>query len=299
MLFSNGFRYPLEIDLVEIARKTLKGEKIDIAVINPHPFRYIYNPVDLCSSYHDNRRLRLVILVKSAASHFELRNAIRSTWGKTVKENHQMEFAFLLGYSRKYQDTIDKENREYGDIIQENFTDAYQNNTYKTIMAYNWAVNYCSEARMVLFLDDDTYLNIDLLNWYLLSTHKNKSVFSGYFSPHVDPCRNWFLPWYISWKDYPYDRYPDYLAGSAIFASMDVVKLFQAVFPYVRYLPFDDVFIGIVAYKLKITATKNPYMEEPYTNNYNRVKYLVVTHGFGNPKHYMLTYKRQFLDIRK
>ena len=295
--FSDGFRYPLELDMREIANKKLKGDKIDVAVINPHPFSYIFNPVDLCSAYHDNHRLRLLILVKSAASHFELRNVIRTTWGTRVKDDRHMEFAFLLGHSGEHRDIIDKEQRTYGDIIQENFIDAYQNNTYKTIMAYNWVVKYCDVARMVLFLDDDAYLNMDVLNQYLLSIQNNKSVeslFSGYISPAAEPCRDRKLPWYVSWKDYPYDRYPDYLGGFAMFASMDVVKLFQAVIPYVRHLPFDDVFIGIVAYKLNITLTRNFYMDEPYSNNHDRVLELIVTHGFGNPEYYLSTYKRQF-----
>ena len=294
--FSDGFRYPLELDMMEIANKQLNGDKIDVAIINPHPFSYIFNPADLCSAYHDNRRLRLLILVKSAASHFELRNVIRTTWGTKVKEGRHMEFAFLLGHSGEHLDIIDKEYRTYVDIIQENFIDAYHNNTYKTIMAYNWVVKYCDVAKIVLFLDDDTYLNMDVLNQYLRSILNNKSVeslFSGYISPAAEPCRDRKLPWYISWKDYPYDRYPDYLGGFAMFASMDVVKLFQAVIPYVRHLPFDDVFIGIVAYKLNITLTRNFYMDEPYSNNHDRVLELIVTHGFGNPEYYLSTYRRQ------
>ena len=297
--FENGFRYPLELNMRIIAERKLQGEPVNVKTINPHPFRYIYNPKNLCSKYQKNGVLHLLILVKSAAPYVELRHVIRSTWGKKVKEhNHldtHLEYAFLLGYSDEYKNTVEEEHYLFGDIIQEDFIDAYLNNTHKTIMAYNWAVEYCSHARLVLFLDDDAYLNFDLLNDYLLMYHTRDTVnlFFGSISPYVGTNRNWFQPWYMSWSDFPYDRYPDYLQGAAIFVSMDVVKLFQAIFPYVRFYPFDDVFLGFVAYKLNITPSAHPYMENFHTNYHEHVSYLVVSHGFRNHKYYLQTYNRQ------
>ena len=305
MKFSNGFRYPLELDIQDIAKRKIQGEAVNVQVINPHPFRYIYNPKNLCFKFQKNRGLHLLILVKSAASHVELRHVIRSTWGRKIKEGNHFGLAFLLGYSDLHQYIIDKENQFFDDIVQEDFLEAYLNNTHKTIMAYNWVVEYCSHARMVLFLDDDAYLNFDLLNDYL-KTQSNRNVvslFSGNISPFVETCRVRGLPWYMSWSDFPYDRYPDYLQGVAIFASMSVVKLFQAVFPYVRFFPLDDVFLGIVAYKLNITLDQNPYMEKSISNYYEHIangnkKYhdhvsdLIVAHGFDDPSYYLQTYNR-------
>ena len=295
MKFADGFKYPLEVDMKDLAKRKLQGEPVNVQVINPHPFLYIHNPKTLCSRYHDNHNLNLLILVKSASYYSELRNVIRSTWGKKVKDHNHLELAFLLGYSDLHQDAVDKEYRWYGDIIQEDFIEAYLNNTHKTIMAYNWAVQYCSQAKMVLFLDDDAFLNYDLLNEYLLSHTNTDTVylFSGSRSPYVSTNRKWFHPWYMSWSEFPYDRYPEYLQGAAIFVSMDVVKLFHIIFPYVRFFPFDDVFLGFVAYKLNITPSAHPYIENFYWNYPEQVFDLMVTHGFRRPKYYLQTYNRQ------
>ena len=67
MKFSNGFRYPLEVDLREVAMRRIQGVDVNVRIINPHPFRYIHNPENLCSKYQENHNLRLLILVKSAA----------------------------------------------------------------------------------------------------------------------------------------------------------------------------------------------------------------------------------------
>ena len=306
MKFSNGFRYPLEVDLREVAKRRLQGEDVNVKIINPHPFRYIHNPENLCSEYQENHNLRLLILVKSAASHDKLRHVIRSTWGTKVREHNHLEFAFLLGYSDLHEEEVERESKLYGDIIQENFVDTYLNNTFKIIMAYNWVVEHCSQARMVLFLDDDVYLNFHLLIYYLSKPSINAvTLFSGYISPFVETCRVRGVPWYMSWSDFPYDRYPDYFQGTGVFASMDVVKLFQAAFPYVRFFILDDVFLGIVAYKLNIPLSRNPFMENSVSNHEEQIRKdsgksrdnfldLIVAHGFHDPEYYLQTYNRQF-----
>ena len=306
MNFSNGFRYPLEVDLREVAKRRLQGEDVNVKIINPHPFRYIHNPENLCSEYQENHNLRLLILVKSAASHDKLRHVIRSTWGQKVKEHNHLKFAFLLGYSHLHREAVERESKLNADIIQENFVETYLNNTFKTIMAYNWAVEYCSQAKMVLFLDDDVYLNFHLLMHYLSKPSiKADTLFSGNISPFLETCRAKELPWYMSWSDFPYDRYPDYLQGAAIFASIDVVKLFQAAFPYVRFFILDDVFLGIVAHKLNIQLIQNPFMAKSYSNyeeqivkdsekSRNNFLDLIASHGFDDPEYYLQTFNRQF-----
>ena len=60
-------------------------------------------------------------------------------------------------YSKKLQLLIESE--KFNDLIQQDFTDTYYNNTLKTCMAIKWINNYCSNSKYYLLIDDDFYLS--------------------------------------------------------------------------------------------------------------------------------------------
>ncbi|XP_033757410.1 uncharacterized protein LOC117339808 [Pecten maximus] len=71
----------------------------------------------------------------------ELRKGIRNTWGKDMPSN--VRIVFLLGNTdEENHKRIREESEKYSDVIQEDFLDKYQNNTYKTIMGFNWGVTW-------------------------------------------------------------------------------------------------------------------------------------------------------------
>jgi hypothetical protein len=77
------------------------------------------------------------------------------------------KIVFLLGYSSTIQTIVDKENERFHDIVQEDFIDAYKNNTLKTIMAFNWAVLACPGTKYLLFIDNDYFVNVNAITEYL------------------------------------------------------------------------------------------------------------------------------------
>ena len=293
--FSNGFYYPLNVDMVKLAHKHISGEKINVTIINPHPFVYLQNPMFLCSKHNQQNPLRLMILVKSSVQYFQLRVVIRNTWGKKLLADSQdIKYAFLLGYAHDLQYIVDIEQHIYQDIIQEDFYDTYRNNTYKTIMGFNWIVEYCKKAQYVLFLDDDMYLNVNMLRTYLnnIGRTRNRHVFSGIFAHESPPVRVNTSKHFVSLTVYPYNIYPDYLAGSFILASYDVICLFQAVFPYIKYLPIDDSYLGIVANKLKIKPVSNSLIENQFSNGIGNISRLISVHGFRDHVLYLSTFNQ-------
>jgi beta-1,3-galactosyltransferase 1 len=60
-----------------------------------------------------------------------------------------VKVVFLLGISDYVNNEIEfkviQENEMYGDIIQENFVENYNNLTLKTIFTFKWVVSYCDE----------------------------------------------------------------------------------------------------------------------------------------------------------
>ncbi len=89
---------------------------------------------DLIPSRNACSPSEFLILVHSAPSNRELRDAIRETWG-TVPE---AKTVFLLGRvpSPEAQAEIENEHLHYGDILQGSFLDSYRNMTYKHLLGY-------------------------------------------------------------------------------------------------------------------------------------------------------------------
>ena len=291
--FSEGFYYPLQVDMVKLAIRRINNESLNEPIINDHPFSYLHNPKLLCNNHGKDRPLRLMILVKSSVQYYQLRIVIRKTWGKKILQSiPDMKYAFLLGHAHNLQYIVDIEQEIYNDIIQEDFHEAYRNNTYKTIMGFNWIVEYCNQAQYVLFLDDDMYLNLNMLTKYLtnIETTPAKYTFTGICALKSPPVRWDKSKHYVALDNYPYNVYPDYLAGSSILASFNVIQMFQAVFPYVHYLPIDDSYLGIVAHKLNITPVKNELVENDFSIGIKNISNLVALHGFREYTFYLKTF---------
>ena len=302
--------YPLQINISNVAEEIRNGKDLNLTIINPHPFYYMHNPKRVCVSgggngrlttrvdeHHNvggdskNERLRLLIIVKSAVENYVSRRVIRNTWGQKIK-TLGIKCVFILGFSPQLQTSVDFENHLFHDIIQGNFVDNYRNNTYKTIMAYNWITKYCPNVEKILFLDDDIYLNILMLENILKrkDIFGDKAVFSGLLNIHEKPERSPNSKWHVTHKEYPCNKYPPYLAGMAILASIDIVKLFQGIFPYVKYFAIDDVYLGIVALKLGIKPTNNSYVEN--LTNLKKLPELMANHGFRDHDFYRDTYRK-------
>lgn len=248
-------------------------------VINPHPFKYKLLPSGVCNSNADQNNPHLLILVKSNVFQIGHRMAIRSTWGNFTN-NSTIQLAFLLGDSTLVQSFTEMEYEMYGDIIQENFIDEYKNNTLKTIMGFNWAVSHCSQAKFVMFVDDDYFVNIPNLS-SLVSNISNSSVFRGYRYKNAVVRRRKESKWYISKEEYPDKLWPPYISGGSMLISMDVVKDMAVAFPHVKPVFIDDVYLGIVAKILNITLTHDRKFEVKYLPE--KFDSLIASHDFGSP----------------
>lgn len=87
--------------------------------------------VDLCPKLGDG--LKILILITSALDHSEARSAIRQTWGHYNLRN-DVAIAFVVGIgSDSGNQIVSEESNLYGDIIQGNFVDSYDNLTLKTV----------------------------------------------------------------------------------------------------------------------------------------------------------------------
>ncbi|KAK3105006.1 hypothetical protein FSP39_015065 [Pinctada imbricata] len=272
--FIAEFRYPLEMDVIS------SNIGHSVKPINVHPFNYLHTDKRYCRHGDTSS---IIILVKSTAHNFARRQAIRETWGKDASQ-YRIGVVFMLGFIKEIQYLIDEESAVHQDIVQEDFEDSYRNNTYKTIMMFNWTATYCKTQTIAFFIDDDQYINIRKLTNFLESTEIDKNkLLTGTATSFGQPYRDKSSKWYVSRDEYPFDYWPPYLAGGAILASISVVKNMTSLFPYVKYLSIDDVYLGIVAKKLGIELIHNTLM----SNRGKRIKLLpllIANHGYAEPR---------------
>lgn len=261
--------YPLELNFDELIKVRLEGRKIINEPINSHDFSYIHTGVNVC----DDSSIYLLLVIKSSAGNFRNRQTIRNTWGN-VDNYEGVRRVFLLGYNHGVQKQVDIEALEHGDIVQEDFWDHYSNITFKTIMGINWVAQYCPKAKFSFYVDDDVFLILNNLKKLRKSTFRESGLMLGKVLSSSTPYRDNTSKWFVSWEDYPFDKYPKYLAGFAYLMTADVVKRFSLAIPYIQPIPIDDTYLGIVAEKLKIPL-KNQYgfvMRKPGPVSYSAPK---------------------------
>ena len=102
--------------------------------------RFITSP----KSCHETS-VSILILVHSAADHFELRRSIRETWTQTHPDLRRV---FVIGQrlDEELQRKVRNEIEEEKDILFIETIDSYRNLTFKHLAAYEWAVNECPNA---------------------------------------------------------------------------------------------------------------------------------------------------------
>lgn len=258
--------------------------------VNPHNFRYIHNPIALCrgqeasgNSIRSNRRaaepsegeefagpVTLLVYIHSAPGNLKKRQAVRQTWGHpTLLRRLDAAVVFVLGKPAmvKEQALLDLEAHEYGDLVQEDFLDAYRNLTYKGVSALRWVSLFCPSAVFLLKTDDDILVDIvslvaDLKKRYPsyrssgkqmqqnLPPLPNKVVLCNLWTRMKvmrDPKSKWFIPP----SEFAPDYFPPYCSGSAFLLSADLAPRLYRVSLDKPFFWVDDYYVtGILVNSL-------------------------------------------------
>ncbi|OTF72138.1 galactosyltransferase-like protein [Euroglyphus maynei] len=236
-----------------------------------------------------------------------------------TKKSQQFRSIFALNQTVDCQQLINIENQFYGDLVQADFIDSYYNNTKKTMASLQWTAQNCHQVPFILFVDDDYYISIkNLLKFshnYLrliiptkLQSSMNSNdydsnsndddqyqqqlnqfdgrLYVGYVFPHSHPLRHLTSKWYISLEEYPWDRYPPYVTGGCFLVNnQTLIDLYYASL-YSQPFKYDDVYLGILAYRMKINLIDNKQQMHFYPFEYDREKYstIIGSHGFHDAK---------------
>ena len=285
------FQYPLEVDMPAVVDQMLKTGKPKIAPINMLRYPYVLNAETQCKFDGEYEEVFILFVVKSTIDHFERRQMIRKTWAKeNVVPGYVTKRVFLLGVSgdhdRTLQHRVGIESVQHGDIVQQYFVDSYYNNTVKLMMGFQWAISYCHSAKFLAFLDDDYYVsphNLAKLLEKVPVTRMSDTVI-GHIWKSAMPFRIKSNKWYISLKEYPYRYWPPYPTAGSFFLPMDTAQRLYIAMQYTKMLRFDDVFVGIAAWKLKLKLVDDHRHIAFHEITYSTEAYrdMIAVHGYDD-----------------
>ncbi|VDP99976.1 unnamed protein product, partial [Trichobilharzia regenti] len=292
---SDDLKYPLEVDMPKLVRQVLSNLSVPYQPINDPQFPMLITESKKCEDIllKTGKPPELLILIKSAPSNFLRRDAIRSTWGNNRcwggrRVIHLFLFGTVPPSDRNLGDILKNESDVHGDVIQQDFLDHYYNNTYKVMFGIDWAVKYCSDVPIIMFVDDDYFVYPRNVVAYIegLSEDIRQVLISGYVWYNAEPVRKknrvGSSKWLIDWNEYPHTGYPPYVAAGNFFLSMDLARKFNVAIHYTRYLRFDDVYLGIILKKLLHVPIhlKEVYTFNPVNVNSSQIYQMLSSHRF-------------------
>lgn len=168
----------LKADHTQTNKDTKRDLQNEYGIVYPLPSynsQYLINSKNLCTK---QKTLSFIVLVHTATENFMRRSSIRETWANSMLfNNHSMKIVFLLGKPTREstQTLIEHEQKMYKDLVQGDFIDSYHNLTHKGVLGLRWVSEYCSQAKFIVKVDDDVFVNVFKLLQRMESEMHNKT----------------------------------------------------------------------------------------------------------------------------
>ncbi|KAJ1173227.1 hypothetical protein NDU88_005066 [Pleurodeles waltl] len=251
-------------------------------------FSFLFDEAHKCES----RTPFLLLLIPSIPQEATTRDVIRKTWGnETLMPGVDIMRMFLLGAPQPpavfaaTQALLRNESTKFGDILQQDFMDTYNNLTLKTMMGMEWVATYCPNATYVMKIDTDMFFNPFFLVNHLLQPNlpAKKNYFTGSVIRWARPFRVNNTKWFVSKDVYPKDVYPTYCSGTGYVMSGDMAAKIYQIAPVVTPIHMEDVFMGLCLERLQIEITDSQSSAfSGYRIAYERCKFtkLITVHHY-------------------
>lgn len=214
-------------------------------------------PTNICKS-----GIEFLILIVSAPENIKNRQAIRETWCNPISYKHPQnawQCLFLIGqsHSRDFQKSLDDEFNSFRDIISGSYIDTYRNLTLKVMQGFHWSSRFCP-ANFILKTDDDCFVNTHNLHNLIIHHQDVHSLYIG----HVKTDRNQRKVirskdnrWHVLPEEYSEEFYPPYISGVGYLLSRDVVRKIVNISQYIKIIPNEDAYVGILVQEVNISPT--------------------------------------------
>ena len=203
--------------------KEILNKRIDISSTFDYEHIDIYrlSPTNLCQSNDfasQNQSLLFISFVIISPDSFHKRQQIRMTWANKTLFSTELKLIFIVGMSKR-DDINEKIRTEFNihqDIVQMKFIDSYFKITKKVMLSFKWIHVHCSNAKYVLRINEDVFVNtFALINLFTNKIeHKPRQIYGWLiknFTTYVNRKDN--EKFYVSREDYACGQFPDYPSG--------------------------------------------------------------------------------------
>lgn len=224
-------------------------------------------------------------------------------------ERLSSQVIFLVGRPQSngaQQQLVVEESNAFGDVLQEDFVDTYNNLTLKSLMLLKWISRFNWDADRVKYVmkcDDDTFLNVpnlmhvllggtvpiyqDTVKLYTEATARRHSwtdstSLMGFLFHNARPIRDVSSKWYAPRFMYRRKIFPNYLSGTGyvIEATQTAKELFKAALR-TPIFHLEDVYVtGLCASRSPSTKPHhNPLFSFlPYANRKCALRGMITQH---------------------
>ncbi|XP_046574631.1 UDP-GalNAc:beta-1,3-N-acetylgalactosaminyltransferase 1-like [Haliotis rubra] len=145
-----------------------------------------------------------------------------------------------------------EEHRKYGDVIQGNFFDTYENLTLKVVTGFQWIARYCPNVSVVAKIDDDVFVDtVKFIKVYIpIMKLKKKYILCNQAGSIIMRKGKWIMSDTNVLRHYT--TYPwRYCSGFGVFISGDMIGRLYKAATMSPFLWVDDVyFSGVLPSKL-------------------------------------------------
>ncbi|KAI1286983.1 Beta-1,3-galactosyltransferase 2 [Halotydeus destructor] len=138
------------------------------------------------------------------------------------------------------------------DLLQGSFIDHYSNLTLKTLSLMQFVNSTCSQVKFVLKVDDDMFVNMQMLVDYCKTHIYSKTILGG-LGQRYKPFRNPASKWYMPKSAFSGAIYPDFTSGGAYLFTGDSAKPLLQTSSSLTPVNLEDVYMtGIVAEEAQV-----------------------------------------------
>ena len=240
-------------------------------------------PTDICNRNVVNKTILIFAYIMINVDNFERRLMIRKTWANSNIFTN-LKVAFIIGKStnESINDLVLNEQNEYQDLIQGDFIDAYRNLTYKSLITWKWIVKNCTNAKIIVKIDEDIVLHARrLLKFFNISENttdiSNKNTFFCHVYNNGSPLKKKISKWYVKNEEYNeklynMSNYPTFCLGPSYIMTSDLIpKLYKRSFD-IKLFWLEDVYTGLLAKDIRnvnFISIKSKYILKKDIKNNN------------------------------
>ena len=212
-----------------------------------------------------------IIFTKTTAETIEDRNVLRRkswlsyNWSEEgLKRNYSSlswKHFFLVGISldEEVMKKVKQENATYGDILMSESFSFYSMQIYSIMWMFQHVVNNFN-AKFLIKVDDDSIVNVNLLNEYLtklISDRKDSYFYGGTWCIRRPVLRQG--KWKVSPEIFPEDFFPTFCCGAGLIFSMETIIELLRIWKtnHQPVVGLDDAQLGIMVYtsgRINITS---------------------------------------------